>query len=433
MVNPVPLPWHEPLAYLDALAGSDAEYALLYSGMQTPYSGQYSILALHRDKTIEGEDFLALEAALGINLPRYANAWLGYLGYGLKHAVETVPRDAPSFIDLPALHFTRYQTVLVFDHAVKELTLHRLHPDALMPPDLDDPDPKPHHQAFQVAQLQSDMSRAEYLQKVAELKDAIAAGTLYQANLTRKFFGRFDAAPCPAKLFHRLAHVSPAPYSALLKFGNTAILSSSPERFLAMDETGKVEARPIKGSAPRFADATQDEQSRKALANSEKDKAENLMIVDLMRNDLARGCVVGSVKTEALFEISTYATVHHMSSTISGRRKPDIPPLRLVASCFPPGSMTGAPKIKAMELCSALEPRARGVYSGAIGWFGGDGACDLSVVIRTLVMQENRFEFQVGGAIIHDSTPEGEWEETLTKARGLAGALHIDMERLRAL
>jgi para-aminobenzoate synthetase len=277
------------------------------------------------------------------------------------------------------------------------------------------------------------MTKAEYLTRVQHILDAINRGDLYQANLTRKFYGSFATVPCPARLFMRLAHVSPAPYSALLKFGNRAIVSSSPERFLQLGEDGQVEARPIKGSAPRAADAGEDKDIRDALANNPKDRAENLMIVDLMRNDLARGCVIGSVRTEALFEVTTYATVHHMSSTISGQRRPDVTPLELVAQCFPPGSMTGAPKIHAMKLCSALEPRARGIYSGAIGWFGGDGAADLSVVIRTLVVDGERFEFQVGGGIVADSTPEGEWRETLTKARGLAAALHIPIEQLAEL
>lgn len=428
------LEWASPLAYLDALADSGEDFALLYSGMRTPYSGRHSLLALSPDQTITSHHFGALEQALSHDAGRYDNFWVGYLGYALKHAVENgLATDAPSHINLPALHFTRFATLLEFDHETETLTLHRRDASAPMPPKINAEMHPPHHQIFHIADLQSDMTHAEYLAKVDALKQAIDAGTLYQANLTRKFFGSFDETLCPAKLFHRLAHVSPAPYSAFLKMGDTSIVSSSPERFLAMDEKGRVEARPIKGSAPRFADHTADTASRDALAVSEKDRAENLMIVDLTRNDLSRGCEIGSVTTDALFEVSSYATVHHMSSTISGQRRADVSPLQLVAGCFPPGSMTGTPKIKAMQLCSELEPRARGVYSGAIGWFGGDGACDLSVVIRTLVMQGTQFEFQVGGAIVADSTPEGEWEETLTKARGLAKTLHIDMDRLRSL
>lgn len=426
MSQPITLEWREPLAFLPALAQSGEDFALLYSGMKTPYSGQHSILALHPQQTAEGDSFAPLQTALTQDQPRFVNAWLGYLGYGLKHAVERLPADAPSFIDLPALHMRRYATVLVFDHDSKTLHVHgdnRL--PAVAAPALAEPP--------SVAELHSDLTKAQYLDYVAQIKEAIEAGTLYQANLTRKFFGRFTASPCPVQLFGKLVEASPAAYSALLRMGDTAIVSSSPERFLHLQANGKVEARPIKGSAPRAGDATEDAAIREALRNSEKDRAENLMIVDLMRNDLARGCEIGSIKTESLFDISTYATVHHMASTVSGQKRADVSPLQLVAQCFPPGSMTGAPKIRAIELCSALEPRARGVYSGAIGWFGGDGSADLSVVIRTLVMQGERFEFQVGGAIVHDSTPQGEWEETLTKARGLAKALAIPMEKLRQL
>ena len=433
MSSSAPREWASPLVYLDALAQSGQDFALLYSGMRTPYSGRHSLLALHPVQTISGDDFAKLAPALSQDRDRYDNFWLGYLGYGLKHAVEeNLPYDAPSHINLPALHFARFATILEFDHDAETLAVHSLNPSPALPEVNPDAHP-PHHQEFHIAELDSDMTRAEYLNKVSQLKEAIEAGTLYQANLTRKFFGSFYKAPCPATLFHRLAHVSPAPYSAFLKLGPLAVVSSSPERFLAMDASGHVEARPIKGSAPRFSERDADEASRAALAVSEKDRAENLMIVDLMRNDLSRACEIGSVKTEALFEVSTYATLHHMSSTITGQRRANVAPLELVRQCFPPGSMTGAPKIMAMELCSELEPRARGIYSGAIGWFGGDGACDLSVVIRTLIMHGTKFEFQVGGAIVADSTPDGEWQETLLKARGLASALHIDMERLRKL
>lgn len=433
MLPPIALEWREPFDYLHALASSSVDYALLYSGMHTSYSGRHSILALHPHKVVEGDSFAPLAAELSTKTKHYENFWIGYLGYGLKNAVEKLPQDKPSYIDLPPLHMVQYETLLVFDHDARSLVMHRLSEDSPLPPEPLDLSEARHYEPVSVSALGSDMTKSEYLHRVGVILDAINRGDLYQANLTRKFCGSFAVPPCPARLFMRLAHVSPAPYSALLKFGDCAIVSSSPERFLRLEEDGSVEARPIKGSAPRAANPGEDHDIRDALANSAKDRAENLMIVDLMRNDLARGCVIGSVRTETLFEISTYATVHHMSSTISGQRRPEISPLELVARCFPPGSMTGAPKIRAMELCSTLEPRARGVYSGAIGWFGGSGAADLSVVIRTLVLDGARFEFQVGGGIVADSTPEGEWQETLTKARGLATTLHIPVERLAEL
>lgn len=200
-----------------------------------------------------------------------------------------------------------------------------------------------------------------------------------------------------------------------------------------MDAEGRVTVRPIKGSAPRGRTPEEDARFRDSLTLSEKDRAENLMIVDLMRNDLARGCVPGSVNVSNLFELTTHPLVHHLSSTISGVKREEVSALQLVAGCFPPGSMTGAPKVGAMRLCTALERLERGVYSGALGWFGGDGSVDLSVVIRTLVVQENRFEFQVGGGVVADSTPEGEWREALVKARGLARLLGISENQLAEL
>ncbi len=429
MLQPETCDWREPLDYLPALTATGVDFTLLYSGMRTPYGGQFSILAMHPDTVLEGSDTGALEQQLTTDLPAYANAWLGYLGYGLKNRFEKLTQDDPSHIHLPDYRFVKYETVLVFDHDAKVVYVHRQGASNPLP----DIAKKGGKNDVKIANLASDMTKAEYLGKVAHILEAVRGGVLYQANLTRKFTGEFSEKPDIAALFIKLAEVSPAPYSALIRWGDTAIISSSPEQFLRMDAAGNVETRPIKGSARRSADPAEDTRIRDALAASEKDRSENLMIVDLMRNDLARGCEVGSVKTESLFDISTYATVHHMASTVTGKRREAVSPLKLVTQCFPPGSMTGAPKIRAMELCSELEPRGRGVYSGAIGWFGGDGSVDLSVVIRTLVVQGNRFEFQVGGAIVHDSTPEGEWEETLVKARGLAKALGIDEDVLRAL
>ncbi|MDE3038695.1 MAG: anthranilate synthase component I family protein, partial [Pseudomonadota bacterium] len=220
--------------------------------------------------------------------------------------------------------------------------------------------------------------------------------------------------------------------SAFLRLGGTSILSSSPELFLKIDAGGQMRARPIKGTAPRSDDPARDRQLRDALAASAKDRAENLMIADLMRNDFSRSCVPGSVGAESLFDVTSHATIHHLSSTITGKKHHGRSTIEAVKACFPPGSMTGAPKIRAMQLCSELERRERGVYSGAIGWFGGDGSCELSVVIRTLVLRDKRFEFQVGGGIVADSTPEGELQEMMDKSRGILAALGLSIGDLPA-
>lgn len=277
------------------------------------------------------------------------------------------------------------------------------------------------------------MSTQDYLDKASCVIEEIRAGNLYQANLTRKFMGEFEHEADGFALFRALCDISPAAYSAYIRMQDSHIISSSPELFLKIDDRGNITVRPIKGTAPRSDDPAIDRKLRDALSDSVKDRAENLMIVDLMRNDLAKSCIPSSVRAESLYDITSHATIHHMSSTVQGCKRADINALEAVKAAFPPGSMTGAPKIKAMKLCTALEAHARGIYSGALGWFGGDGTCELSVVIRTLLVQGKTFEFQVGGGIVSDSTPQAELEESLAKAKALVTALNLPLEALGAL
>ena len=421
----ITLPWVEPL---QAAAGRQQPFVLLYSGTRTSYSGRYSYLATGLRERIDAPDFHEFETKLHAGQERFDGAWFGYLGYGLKDSLEALPADEPGFIALAKLCMMRFGQIYQFDHDLRELTLwsddgtlHPLHTHGL------------HTPLIPPAQLFSNMTRGEYLQKAQTILEAIHRGDLYQANLTRKFMGKWHSKPDAFSVFCRLCEVSPAPYSAFLQLGDVQIASSSPELFLHISADGRVQTRPIKGTAPRLADMEQDAGSARALAQSEKDRAENLMIVDLMRNDLSRSATLGSVKVDSLFDITTHATIHHMSSTISAQRARDKSTLDIVRGCFPPGSMTGAPKIHAMTLCSQLEKQARGVYSGGIGWFGGDGSCELSVVIRTLVIKDELFEFQVGGGIVADSTPENELQETIEKSRGLLAALGISASQLEAL
>lgn len=424
------LPWRDPVSAAHALAGQEQQFAFLYSGQQTESTGRYSFLALHPLETVSGEHFSILAQKLSSHQSLFDNFWFGYLGYELLHDIEALPVEPSGYITLPGLRFTRFGLVLAFDHHEQIVTAYRL-PEIVLP-QWDD-FPSPSLAISDIQSLTSPMRRQRYLEIVKSTKDAIVRGDFYQANITRKFTGAFRTPPDILSLFKRLAKASPAAYSALIRHDDTAIISSSPECFLTVDAQGHMQSRPIKGTAPRFADEAQDEASRAALAASEKDKAENLMIVDLMRNDLARSCAAGSVKVERLFEVSSYATLHHMASTVTGQKREDVSTLEAVRDCFPPGSMTGAPKISAMRWCLEHEGIRRGVYSGALGWFGGDGSCDLSVVIRTLVIQGDRFEFQTGGAITSGSDPEKEWQETMTKARGIMAALDMDMAQLEQL
>jgi aminodeoxychorismate synthase component I len=406
------LPWQSPLTVARSITSS--EMVLLYSSMQTPDSGRYSYLAADAEEVFEGPEF---------DIP--SGRVFGWLGYGLRYALESLPADSPAPITLPDKWLIRPKNLCRFDHEKQELAATGTLPE-IREQTTDSSSPT-------IVELSSNFTKAEYLRSVEHTLEQIGQGSFYQANITRKFYGRFDRAPDSFALFERLCAISPAPYSAFIRRGNTSILSSSPERFLNITADGWVTAQPIKGSAPRGATPQEDEAIRNALYHSSKDRAENLMIVDLMRNDLSRACEPGTVSVASLYDIKTYATIHQMVSTISGWRHGKCSSADVVKACFPPGSMTGAPKIRAMQWCAEQERIARGVYSGAIGWFDEDGSCDLSVVIRTLIIQGNCFEFQVGGGIVADSEPEKEWEETLIKARAIAELLGIEMQRLQHL
>lgn len=424
------LDWIDPIALASNIPEEEKSWILLYSGMKTASSGKYSFLAFDKQDEVTS-NFRELDTKLTATKNIFGNAWFGYLGYGLKNELENLKFDEPSYINSPDLWFARYGTIIVFDHNSKCIEVYgnslslweRV--NTLSIPNT----PLPQREGIKVF---SNMTQIQYLEKVSYIKEAIKRGDIYQANLTRKFFGELKNQQ-PFSIFKKLCKISPAPYSAFIKNKDLHIISSSPERFLYIDKNGNTNTRPIKGSAPRSNDSAIDNNLKAELASSEKNRAENLMIVDLSRNDLARNCETGSVKVDNLFGIESYANVHHMVSSVNGKKKNDASTLDLVKGCFPPGSMTGTPKIKAMEICSELEKLKRGIYAGSIGWFGGDGSADLSVVIRTIIMQDNKFEFQVGGAIVNDSVPEEEFAETITKAKGVAGALGIEIRQLEEI
>jgi para-aminobenzoate synthetase component 1 len=249
----------------------------------------------------------------------------------------------------------------------------------------------------------------------------IAAGNVYQACLTHRL--ELDYAGDPWRLYLELRRTNPAPFAAYLELPEVAVVGSSPERFLRVGHDGLVESRPIKGTRPRGRDAGEDLRLRRELVESAKERAENLMIVDLVRNDLGRACVTGSVAVPELMAVEAYASVLQMVSTVTGRLAPGRDALDLVRATFPPGSMTGAPKIAAMRLLGRLEPVRRGIYSGALGWLDARGGADLSVVIRTLLVRGGRAYVHAGAGIVADSDPRAEWCETLDKARALLAAL----------
>jgi para-aminobenzoate synthetase len=263
--------------------------------------------------------------------------------------------------------------------------------------------------------------RDRYLADIERSQAELAAGESYEVCLTDQI--STDASPDPFALYRRLRRSNPSPFAAFLRFGDTAIVSSSPERFLSVDRDGGVQARPIKGTISRAEDPAEDAARKSELAADEKTRAEHLMIVDLLRNDLGRVSEVDSVRVPDLMVVEPYATVHQIVSTVTGQLEASRSPVECVRNCFPGGSMTGAPKERTMEIIDELEDEARGVYSGAIGYFGVDGAVDLSIVIRTIVIRPGRTTIGAGGAIVMQSDPEDEFDEILLKARAPMAAI----------
>ncbi|MDX6602117.1 MAG: para-aminobenzoate synthetase [Solirubrobacterales bacterium] len=367
-------------------------------------------------------DFLDRETRclrdLGSELPfDFDCGFAGYLGYEMKAECDGSAKHRASTPDAAFIFADR---LLVFDHQDKrayllslteadswiEETGRRL---AALPP-LAEPrlDASPSELALR-------RSRGRYRDDIAACKRYLTAGHSYEICLTNKLVG--EAAAEPLELYRALRRANPAPFSAYLRFGDLAVLSSSPERFLAVDRDGKAEARPIKGTSRRGETPSEDVRLATALRSGEKSRAENVTIVDLLRNDLGRVCEVGSVEVRELMRVETYETVHQLVSSVRGKLGADLSPANCVRACFPPGSMTGAPKLRTMEIIDELEGEARGVYSGAIGWFGLGGACDLSVAIRTIVLDHGEATIGAGGAIVVDSDSDDEFEEMLLKAR----------------
>ena len=274
------------------------------------------------------------------------------------------------------------------------------------------------------ATLELTRDRDRYLADVAECRAHLLAGESYELCLTNS--AKLATGTDPLALYRRLRRLNPAPYSAFLRFGELAVLSSSPEQFLAVDGDRQVRTRPIKGTRERSGDPVADARLAASLAASEKDRAENLMIVDLARNDLGTVCEVGSVDVPSLMAVESYATVHQLVSTVSGRLPAAVGAIECVRACFPPGSMTGAPKLRAMEILDRIEAAPRGVYSGAIGYFAPGDRCCLSVAIRTIVVDRGGASIGAGGAIVLDSRADEEWEEMLLKAAAPARALGPD-------
>lgn len=270
--------------------------------------------------------------------------------------------------------------------------------------------------------IESNFTAESYQAGVNQVIEYILAGDIFEANLTQRFKIRLPEQLQPFGLYRRLRLLNPAPFAAYLKFNDALLLSASPERFLKLSKN-HVETRPIKGTRPRGKTAMEDILLAQALVNSEKDHAENVMIVDLLRNDLSRVCKDHSVKVQQLCGLESYKAVHHLVSVITGELCDDANAIDLLRATFPGGSITGAPKIRAMEIIAELEPTRRGPYCGSIGYIGFNGDMDSSIVIRTYAIKNNYITFQAGGAVVADSDPHAEYDESLIKANALRKAL----------
>ncbi len=405
-------------------------------------------IAVHRadgTTTERGSIFAALDREIAANAiaapaglpPGLLGGFVGYLGYELKAdcgALNVHRSDLPDAVmmlanRLVAVDHVRHRTHLValcrgdgaeaerwLDDAEAAVGEVLASPHASASADEEGPEPLAPHVSFRCGR-----GREQYLADIVRSQAELAAGESYEVCLTDQI--STDASPDPFHLYKTLRRANPAPFAAYLKLGETAIVSSSPERFLSVDRERRVEARPIKGTTSRAADPARDAALKAELTEDEKTYAEHLMIVDLLRNDLGRVCEVGSVAVPELMIVEDYATVHQLISTVSGTLAEERSAVECARACFPGGSMTGAPKQRTMEIIDDLEAEARGVYSGAIGYFGLDGCMDLSIVIRTIVMRPGRTTIGAGGAIVMQSDPEEEFDEILLKARAPMAAI----------
>jgi para-aminobenzoate synthetase component 1 len=367
---------------------------------------------------------------------------VGYFSYDLCHFIERLPSTAVDDLKLPECYLAFYDSIIAFDHQqgrtyivssgfpaedeaarkrraqarleeLKELILSGRSADAGSPGTAPSGD--------EIA-LKANFSRRRYLEAVAAAREYILAGDIFQVNLSQRFEAEL-AAP-PYELYRQLRLVNPAPFAAYLGFDEVAVVSASPERFLRLSGD-RVQTRPIKGTRRRGATLAEDATLANELLSSVKDRAENVMIVDLERNDLGRICRYGSVKVTELAVLENYPTVFHLTSTLEGRLSPGKGAIELLQATFPGGSITGAPKVRAMEIIDELEPTRRSVYTGSIGYLGFNGDMDLNIVIRTVLVKGGKAYFQVGGGIVYDSEPEAEYQETLDKARALIQALNL--------
>lgn len=374
------------------------------------------------------------------NIPPFQGGIAGYLSYDLAHIYHPVDRLKHSEFDFPELWMGFYDVVCSFDHVQKKayivstgfpecnefqrLSRASARLNWLKSEILSEKIFKKTHQNHEILaiNIHSNFTKNRYIETVNKVIHYIKAGDIFEANIAQRFSTKLPDAYRAYDLYQSISAINPSPFSAFMHLGDYKIISASPERFLSL-QNHDVEARPIKGTRARSMNQTEDAANIADLLNSKKDFAENTMIVDLMRNDLSQFCEEDSVQVTQLCGHEIYPTVHHLVSVIKGQLKPNEDAFSMLKAAFPGGSITGAPKIRAMQIIAEIEPDARGPYCGSIVLIGFDGNMDSSILIRTYVIQQNNISFHAGGAIVIDSNPNDEYEETWVKSRALREAL----------
>ena len=440
------LPYHEDSAALfDAIV--DLPWAVfLDSGLHHPGQSRFDILSAQpyvrlvtRGSLTEVHDqgialsredpllllrrHLAIDRSCGSELP-FCGGAVGYFGYDLARRLERLPSLAKDAERVPDMAIGIYDWALVVDHLERRSFLvgQGRDPETDLKWDglarlLSAPAQEKQRAPFRVTSpIASNMTRERYGRAFRRLQGYIRDGDCYQVNLAQRFAASATGDPWCA--YQRLRVLNPAPHAAFLSTPYARVLSASPERFLAV-RGQRVETRPIKGTRPRAGHPRLDAERVKELHASAKDRAENVMIVDLLRNDLSKSCALGSVQVPKLFDVESFSTVHHLVSTVTGELRPDRDAIDMLRGCFPGGSITGAPKLRAMQIIEELETQRRGIYCGAIGYIGFDGSMDTSIAIRTLVYSHGTVRFWAGGGIVTDSRMEEEYQETFDKAAAM--------------
>lgn len=454
--------------YLDAFAlftciKNEPYPFILESGMDHENLGRYSMIGWdpyllikawedqvelktpHGDEKSEEDPFDILEKYLlkykqdQKSILPFNGGAVGFFSYDLKNRLEKLPQTAAVDMHVCQMHFGFYDHILVIDHLEKktyastygvtgdgdeilEQIIQRVQAFAEGPLALDDIGITADMEEGEEVEVTSNFTKEEYMDALDKIHEYIRQGDIYQTNLTQRFTAEIETSP--ENLYRILRKVNPAPFASYIPMDEGAIVSSSPERFMRLTD-GVAETRPIKGTIPRGKTPEEDEANKNQLAQSEKDRAELLMIVDLERNDLGRVAQTGSVKVTEMYKMEAYPTVFHLVSTVEARMREDAGPVELVKATFPGGSITGAPKIRAMEIIDELEPTARNIYTGSIGYMDLNGDMDLNIVIRTFICLDGKAHFQAGGGIVWDSDNELEYEETFHKARALVKSIKI--------